>query len=370
VDDDLDDLDDLRVLLPGARLAHLEQLGGSNRSVVRRVSADAGTLIVKRFVSSDEGWVRESAALSVLPPGAPAPRLVAASGTAPVVVMTDLGTGTSVADALLGDDASVAAEAVVSWATAVATLHRVTAGSREAFRVALRARSGELPVAESTVATDLDDAGRIVAECCAQLGVEVPAGALAELHGLADRLGGDASAALTPADACPDNNVRVADGLALIDFEGAQWRHVAWDVAYLLVPWASCWCAWRIPDEVAQRGIAAYRDALGWAYPDTAGFRDDVAAAAVGWALISTSWFLRRALVDDTPIGSPDHPAPSRRATIQHRLDGARRGTVLPALAELAGRLYEALAARWGETALAYAPAFAPDVTARTPDAS
>ena len=46
--------------------------------------------------------------------------------------------------------------------------------------------------------------------------------------------------ALTPADACPDNNVLIGRRRVLIDFEGAQWRHLAWDVAYLFVPWPTC----------------------------------------------------------------------------------------------------------------------------------
>ena len=53
--------------------------------------------------------------------------------------------------------------------------------------------------------------------------------------------------AFTPGDTCPDNDVQVADGLVLIDFEDAQWRHVVWDVAYLTVPFPSCWCSWRLP---------------------------------------------------------------------------------------------------------------------------
>ena len=40
--------------------------------------------------------------------------------------------------------------------------------------------------------------------------------------------------------------------VVLVDFEGAEWRHVAWDVAYLRVPWPTCWCSWRMPDAVAE----------------------------------------------------------------------------------------------------------------------
>jgi hypothetical protein len=55
---------------------------------------------------------------------------------------------------------------------------------------------------------------------------------------------------------------------------------------------------------------------------------------------------------------NPDKPTPTRRAMITHRLAAASRNTELPALAELAGTLARALAGRWGDVPLAYAPAF------------
>jgi len=363
-----DGLEDVRALLPGMTLTLIEgELGRSGRASVRRVLADSVALIVKTFTEPEPGWVRESAALSVMPPGAPAPRLVAAGRTPPVVVMEDLGTGTCVADALLGADPAVAADAVESWAVTIASLHRATLGSREAFRAELHDRARGPHVADSPLAENLDDAGRDLARYCAELDVEVPAGALEQLGGLAARLGGDGergdgvrdgAAALTPADACPDNNVRVGDGLVLIDFEGAQWRHVAWDVAYLMMPWPSCWCAWRMPDAVAERAVAAYRAAVGLSYVDSPEFDRDLAAAVAGWALMSTSWFLPRAMANEPPRPDRALIAPTRRAIILYRLDVARRSPELPALAELAGRLREALVARWGDVALALAPAF------------
>jgi hypothetical protein len=163
---------------------------------------------------------------------------------------------------------------------------------------------------------------------------------------------------MTPADACPDNNVRTDDGLVLIDFEGAQWRHVAWDVAYLAVPWPSCWCSWRIPEDVAEQAIEAYRAAFAMPDAGAAGFRRDVRAAAVGWACMSVGWFLPRALAEERAVADPDKPAPNLRASILHRLDLARRSADGPALAELAGRLHHTLTGRWGELTLPYAPAF------------
>jgi len=62
-----------------------------------------------------------------------------AGATPPAVAMSDAGPGGSVADALLGDDPVRASAAVVAWATAIGTMHRVTTGLREPFRQALTA---------------------------------------------------------------------------------------------------------------------------------------------------------------------------------------------------------------------------------------
>ena len=351
-------LEGVRALLPGTRLEFLDLLGGSRRSHVRRIRAGSRTLIVKEFTGSGAGWAREAAALSVMPSDARVPRWVADGAVPPIVVMSDAGSGASVADALLGRDRGAAAAAVASWATAIASVHRATTDSRAAFRDALGARAGDVAVPESTVSADLEDAARMIARHCERLGIDVPADALDELRALGSRLGGTESAALTPADACPDNNVRADDELVLIDFESAQWRHVAWDVAYLIVPWPSCWCSWRLPADVAEQAIEAYRTASAMAYVDSPGFRRDVDAAAVGWTFVSTSWFLDLALLDEPPLTDPNKPSPTRRSMILHRLHQTRGTAELPGLAELAARLHDGLTDRWGDLALPYAPAF------------
>lgn len=96
-------------------------------------------------------------------------------------------------------------------------------------------------------------------------------------------------------------------------------RHVAWDVAYLAVPWPSCWCAWRLPADVAAGAVQRWRSVAGTEVGDGV---LDVAAAA--WAFVSVSWFVARARGDDP---APADPAlrglvPSRRAMLQHRLSG------------------------------------------------
>jgi hypothetical protein len=353
----------LQPLLPDVRLSRPERLGGNERTHVQRITAEypdgtRGTLIAKQY-SAGEGWVRESAALSVLPAAVAAPRIVATQDAPPVLLISDLGVGPSVADALIGRDPDTAAQAVCAWATAMARLHGATLGRRAEFRAALEAREGDLPVHDAPFGNDIEEAVRGIDRLCTALDVRLPDGATEQLRGLEKRLGASTLGALTPADTCPDNNVRTADGLALLDFEGAQWRHVAWDVAYLRVPWPTCWCSWRMPAEVSARAFDAYRETAATLLPDVAGeqFERDVSAAAVGWALITTTWFIDNALGSD-PVLNPHKPTPTRRAMISHRLGAAARSDELPALAELSGALGAALAKRWGDVPLAFAPAF------------
>jgi hypothetical protein len=348
-----------RALLPDARLESVERLRGSERSDVQRVllhqpGSDPETVIVKSFRQAGEGWVREAAALSVLPAGAPAPRLLCAGAEPPVIVLADAGSGPSLADALLADEPATAADALARWAEAVAGLHRSSRELRPAFRQALDARSGELPVAEDPMSAELADVTRAVDDRCASLGVATSAAALDELRHLAHRLDSDGAAAITPADACPDNNVSVGNRVVLLDFEGAEWRHVAWDLAYLRVPWPTCWCSWRLPDDAADAALARYRTAAG---PELDVSDADIRAAVLGWAFIGFHMFADRALADDPPL-NPDRPTPSRRAMILHRLGLAAANGELAAAADLAARLRAALVQHWGEVELAYAPAF------------
>lgn len=370
----MDGLDEARALLPGVHLSSEALLVGGERSEVRRVRArwpDSGetSVVVKRFLTAGESWAREAAALHCLPDDAPAPKAVAEGAAPPVVVMTDLGDGPSVAAALLGDDADLATGAVLDWARAMARLHRSTFGARAAFRAELALRAGDVPIADHRMTDLLTEAAALLEARCLDLDVAVPAGALRDLRGLTRRLGAggrdgtDCPAALSPSDSCPDDNVRTGDGLALVDFEGAQWRHIAWDVSYLVVPWPTCWCSWRMPSDVAERALERYRTELEDTLPyvRTTEFRDDVTLAALGWALVSTAFLLPGALGGDPPPANPRKVTPTRRAMILHRLDGARRhGDLEPtaALAQLCGRLRAALTDRWGEVPLGYAPAF------------
>jgi hypothetical protein len=365
----------LRERFGGVRLTAVETLGGSDRSTVIRASARGGgapaTVIVKvHEPRAGEAVVREPAALRVLGAvgGALGPDLLAVGSRPPLLVLGDLGRGRSLADLLLGDDPAAAASGIDAWGAALGRLHAATGGIQPAFELGMAidaARLGVPEPASDDMPSLIDTAAGHLSERLRSIGVTVRPAALDELRSLPELLGGGpAVCALTPADACPDNNVLTDSGMALLDFEGAQVRHVAWDASYLTVPWPSCWCAWPMPAQVARSGFDKWREAVTAAMPyvGSEGFDRDVIVARIGWAVATVAWLLPGALEeeDDSRTSGDGAPIPSRRALVQHRLRGVFEypDPRLPALSALSKEVLTATLKVWGSHSLALAPVF------------
>ncbi|WP_328531824.1 hypothetical protein OG984_12165 [Nocardioides sp. NBC_00368] len=335
------------------RVEQMAELGGSRRSVVRRVRAGTGTAIVKEYLEPEEKtWSREAAGLKAAD-GVRAPRLLGVREDPAVVVMSDLGPGPDVADALLGTDAVLGRDRILAWARAVGELQAHTADRLDVFREALA--SG---VRTDLTVSQMDDLGSALATLCATNGLpwddDVPDAIQDALTPL--RKGPDL--ALTPSDTCPDNNLLGPDGLMLLDFEHAEIRHRAWEAAYLRVPWPSCWCAWQVPDGVSSLALQAYLDAsYGTAGPPST-FEADLDAATVLWCLLSVSWFLPASLDTDAAHNADDDRMPGRRALTLARLGRAVGLSGPQPLATWAEALHRELVGRWGDHPLRLAPAF------------
>ena len=162
-----------------------------------------------------------------------------------------------------------------------------------------------------------------------RLGIVASDTALEELRAIAVDLDVSAPGAhggLVPGDTCPSNAVETDEGLVLLDFEGAEYRHIAWEAAYLSVPWPSCWCSWSLPPEVAEQALSVWRQTVAPVFPAVMApsFDDDLVRATTAWAFISAGWFLGPALDGDPPPADPARRAivPTRRALLQHRLSG------------------------------------------------
>ena len=243
------------------------QLGGSDRSEVWRVDDGAGTAyVVKRYLSRDGGtYAREPAALEALTGAHSAPRLVGTSTDPDLVVLEDLGSHPTVADLLLGRDPAAAQAAVDAWVDAIADLHlAATDDVLDAYGRRLGTRAPDIETHRIPAA--LDYSARDFVRVGELIGAPPPA---TTLDALRDVVGGltPSPPVLTPADACPDNNLMTPDGVVLLDYEFAEVRHRVWDVAYLSVPWPTCWCAWRLPDAVATGAIARYRERVAPSVP-------------------------------------------------------------------------------------------------------
>ncbi len=333
----------------GRELTGGEPLGGGSGTLVLRARAGDRTVVVKAPLESGEGPIRELAALRVLTAaGVPGvPHLLAESADPPVLVLADLGRGPTLADALLGDDPAAARAALDGWATGLGRFQAATAGLRDAFEAELAAVSPLGPPPVDGSAGLLAEAAGTLARHLPRLGVTPSAAALDELRALVP--GGPAG--MTPGDTCPDNTVRTGAGWALLDFEGAEFRPLAWEAAYLRVPFPTCWCSWALPPAAAARALSRWRAELDL----PAGFDAEVDRATVAWAFVSAGWFLPRILAgSDVPGG---RSTPTGRALVQHRL------TTAPAtgpLADLAAETAAALARAHGDHPLEEAPAFRP----------
>jgi hypothetical protein len=307
---------------------------------VLRAWAGDRPVVLKAPLQAGPGPARELAALRVLGGVPGAVPLLAEADDPPVLVLADLGNGPSVADALLGADPAAAVAALGDWADALGRLQAATTDRRDAFATELA------PLPPDTSADALASAADEPDRLLPQLGVRPSAAALDELRAL--RVGGPA--ALTPGDAGPDNNVRTPDGYVLIDFEWAEFRPVAWDAAYLRVPWPTCWCSWAVPGEVVERALDRWRAAIGPLPPD---FDAELDRATLAWAFISTAFFLPRVL--DGTDRVQNRAGPVRRAFLHHRL------TTAPGegpLADLAAETAAALTRTQDAHPLAPAPAF------------
>ena len=334
---------------------------GSRRTlVVRTVDPSGRSFVVKRYHSEEgrEAYAREASALEALTGVGQTPTLVAESSDPRLVVMGDLGDGTHLADALLGDDADRAAAALSGWATAVAGLHRAGHQVRDTFEAGVLARSSG-PLDVDYLPAHLVEAVSVWDRLATALDVAVPDGTFDVLARVPDRFRVDACS-LSAADMCPDNNLVGDAGLVLLDFEFALWRPIVWDAAYLRVPWPTCWCAWSLETSAAEAALKRWRDAVAVEWPEVQGadFDHDLDLATEAWAWLAGSWCLA-GLVDGEPQRvNPVKPMPRMPDRVLRFLRTASAGRALPELTEVALRLARAVETTYAATDVPLAPAF------------
>jgi hypothetical protein len=342
-----------------------------NRShIVRlRLADDDRTVVLKRpreknLARLTRGFEAELAALEFLSPmeTAVAPRLLGADASAGILIMEDLGPGSSLADSLLADDRGRAEGDLIGYARAIAAMHAWSVG-RSGEYAELRARlAGSADVeADVEIAPDWMDAIAGSKEpflaMAAQLGLATD-GVDQEIDSLAALMAGAGYVGLVHSDLCPDNT-HIADGSCrIIDFETSGWGPIALDVAYLLAPFPSCWCFARLPAEAAGPALLAYQDEAANAGlefgPD---WEVALTAALAGW-VVARGARIGRALEEDRNWGTTTI-RPRLLTWMRSFIEAASRTGALPGLCSLAEAIRERLRLRWPDAVVPDYPALA-----------
>ncbi len=319
----------------------------TGRSIVLRGS---GVVAKHPYEGSSATFAHEVAALRFLNRRRPglAPRLIAVDLEAQVLLLEDLGAGKSLADALLGSDANDARQAIDEYIDALAALHMATLGT------------------DDGTAPSLVWMETLVERALAELSGEPPSGvprlggeAYQEAALLLERLSSNrARNVFSFGDMCPDNNLRTSEGMRFFDLEGAGFVNASADLAYIAMPFPTCWCSFDLPEGVRRSALDRYTSRVG----DSKAV-DDLPLALLLFAFLATA--LSSAYSEPAELVAEHEGVelPAARQWLLHRIERALEhpdiDAAAPALSSWLRQAHEALTARWPDVApMPIAPAF------------
>ncbi|WP_427893135.1 phosphotransferase family protein [Kribbella sp. GL6] len=286
---------------------------------------------------------REVAGLRTAEVSGVAARVLLADDQAGVVVQSDLGRWPTLETVLLGDDPDRAAAAMVDFARTIGRLHASTRDRRTDHELALAEfGSADVTTGEEAGTGGIDRWG-VVETACADLGLPDARSArddIAFVRRQFDEPG--PYAALAHHDINPTNALVTDHGVRLVDFEGARFGHIGFDVSFLHYPFPHYSAHWStLPEAIIRAADDAYRGIV------TLDGLDE--AIAVGAAAALASRVLRLPLVarDDQSA----HDSWRRRGQIVQQIGVfgwlAERAGILPELARWSRELAAAMTARW-----------------------
>jgi hypothetical protein len=287
------------------------------------------------------------------------PAVLGADDQLGLVVLEDLGEGYCLADWLQGDDPDQAERALMAYATTLGRLHATTIGRHDRYAELHGeiAGGGSDPLGAEMVRAWLASNVPRFQHACEALGLSFSTSADTELSAVVAAVRDPGPfLAYSVGDTCPDNHRYVRDTpdyIRFYDMEFGGFQHALLDAAYLLMPFPTCWCVARLPEELPTRLEAAYRVELARGCPaaeDDGVFGKALAEMCAAWFVLTVGEGLSRTLEHDEQwgISSVRQRVPLRAGNFARV---AERSHQLPALSGLASRIAERATARWGDEA-------------------
>lgn len=370
------------------RLADAEDLGGSTRSRVLRVRVSENpfslprSLVLKHYPSFPEQQVGPERAVrgdpfpfeaascqlfTALPAQDRAtPTLYANDPEQRLLVLEDLGRGSTLADKLDGDDPRVAERALLGAARALGSLQAATAAREGDFGALLR-RGGVRHWRDPLT----DDARSALAEVPDLLAhlvrVEAAPAAVSHARSAAALLGGTGYRAFSSSELTPENCLITGAGARFLDFEWGCFRDVALTAASIRLPFPGWGRAAALPTGMAEAMHASWQSEVAAVWPELAD--PTVSGPRHLGATTLWVWMCTRALLpgivgcrpgpDQVVVGRPDERAAAVLASYWRRLCTDARRHRQEAPAALADAVVTALQPYGGDEPLPVFSAFA-----------
>ena len=224
--------------------------------------------------------------LRIIAEGVFGPRFYSGDAARGVLVMEDLGQGTSLEQFLMGNAPAAAASALIEFAEVHGRLHAAAIGKHDEF-IHLRESLGPRMLEDGYqtyewLAPTLYQAAEVLGVTPAH-GVEQEVAALK-----ASLLHPGPFLSLIQGDSCPDNCLFLGSTPRLVDFEGGMFDHAFKEGAYGRMHFPTCRYVYRLPEPLPHRMEAAYRAELIKGCPQASDdhlFSQAVAEACVYWML-------------------------------------------------------------------------------------
>jgi hypothetical protein len=330
------------------RVYRLKVIGGPLESVILKASVgDEDTPYQQDDDTQASPFWRfcnEWAGSELLGPLGIGPKAIVGDATHGLFLMEDLGEGESLADRLCGNSALMATSALFAYTRSLGMMAKATRGKLSGWEALRRTKgatsSGLIPEAETW-----EKCFVTFTQICQRLGVTPPETITEESRRIYEMLENPGDyLAFTPSDCCPDNHFLRGDKVVFFDCEFAGMRHALLDLAYITVPFPTCWCTNRLPEGMPEKLIEVYQtEYLGDEY-----FMEYLLYATTYWTVVTLSKNLEKWLDKDNDWGlaSVHQRFLLRLENVVNFPDAA---VLLPGITTIVGTLYTTLQQRWSD---------------------